>query len=130
MQDEYEAKDQQSKEEVQEVQEVQEKKVIRYTPNRWVLLKFTNKETQEQHQRVYACWFGGFTSGDRWQLNSGVVDTQEYDGRFVFTSASGKEYICYKNCQGTEAMSMYMQNVLLDIIEGAKEVFDIEIVRI
>lgn len=127
MQDEYEAKDHQSKE---EVQEVQEKKVIRYTPNRWVLLKFTNKETQEQHQRVYACWFGGFTSGDRWQLNSGVVDTHEYDKYFVFTSASGKEYICYKNSQGTEAMSMYMLNVLDDIIEKAKETVDIEIVKI
>ena len=127
MQDEYEAKDQQSKE---EVQEVQEKKVIRYTPNRWVLLKFTNKETQEQHQRVYACWFGGFTSGDRWQLNSGVVDTQEYDGRFVFTSASGKEYVCLKHLQGLYGMSMYMRDVLQDIITGVDEKFTAEVIEI
>lgn len=103
---------------------------VKYTPQRWVLLKLTNKETQEVHQRVFAGWFGGFTHGDSWRLNSDVVDTHEYDKYFVFTSASGKEYICYKNSQGTEAMSMYMQNVLLDIIEGAKEVFDVEIVSI
>ena len=101
-----------------------------YTPNRWVLLKLTKKKTGEVHQRVYACWFGGFTAGDSWRLNSGVEDTEEHNDYFKFSSASGKEYICYKNCQGTEAMSMYMQNVLLDIIEGAKEVFDIEVVKI
>lgn len=103
---------------------------VKYTPQRWVLLKITGKETQEVHQRVFACWFGGFTSGDRWQLNSGVVDTHEYDKYFVFISASGKEYICYKNSQGIKGMSMYMLNVLDDIIEKAKETVDIEIVKI
>ena len=102
----------------------------KYTPNKWVLLKLTNKETQEVHQRVYAGWFGGFAHGDNWRLNSGVVDTHEYDNYFVFTSASGKEYICYKNSQGTEGMSMYMLNVLHDIIEKASETVDIEIVKI
>jgi hypothetical protein len=111
-------------------QESTEKYIPKYTPQRWVLLKLTNKETGEVHQRVFAGWFGGFAHGDSWRLNSGVVDTHEYDKYFVFTSASGKEYICYKNSQGTEAMSMYMLNVLDDIIEKAKETVDIEIVKI
>lgn len=111
-------------------QQQQEVRKPRYTPDRWVLLKITSKDTGEVHQRVFGGWFGGFAHGDSWRLNSGVADVHEFDDYFLFESASGKEYLCRKYSQGTEGMSMYMQNVLQSLIDDCNKFSDVEIVKV
>ena len=38
-----------------------------YTPDKWVVIKLTNKHNA-MHYRVFACWYGGFAGSDSWQI--------------------------------------------------------------
>lgn len=79
-----------------------------YTPDRWVLLEFTNQETGESITKVFGGWVGGYTQGDSWKLSSGVVGTEDRDDYWEFTNHSGSVYRCYKHAQG---MSGYMTSI-------------------
>lgn len=65
-----------------------------YTPDRWVVLNTYNEEGTLS--KVFAGWYGGFTTSDSWKLNSGIVSTIETDDYYEFTGYSGSIYRCYK----------------------------------
>jgi len=69
-----------------------------YTPDRWVVLKITRKG--QATYKVLASWYGGYTGGDSWKLNSGVTSVG-VDGEFLlFKGHSGSTYRCHKNTYG------------------------------
>ena len=77
-----------------------------YTPDRWVILEFvTPKET---FQKVFAGWYGGFTGGDSWKLNSGITKTTKDADWFHFEGNSGSVYQCHPAGYG---MSGYMSGI-------------------
>jgi hypothetical protein len=79
-----------------------------YYPDRWVIVKLTNKKGIS-HNRVFAGWYGGYTGGDSWKLNSGIVAEEVTEDYYDFVGDSGSVYRCYKNAYG---MSGYMASVL------------------
>lgn len=79
-----------------------------YSPDRWVVIEI-NSEKHGKIRKVFAGWYGGFTSGDAWKLNSGITKVEQ-DGNFWrFTGESGSVYECHKDMHG---MSGYMGGVL------------------
>ena len=80
-----------------------------YTPDRWVMLEITGKNS-EPIRKIFAGWYGGFTQGDSWKLNSGVTAIRMDDGgHYEFDGQSGSTYYCHVNGHG---MSGYMFSVL------------------
>ena len=78
-----------------------------YTPDRWVVIEFVTPA--ETFHKVFAGWYGGFTSGDSWKLNSGITKTTKDGDWFHFEGHSGSVYQCHSNGYG---MSGYMSAIL------------------
>lgn len=89
-----------------------------YTPDKWVVIKLTNKHNA-MHYRVFACWYGGFAGSDSWQMNSGITKVNSVDDIYEFSGSSGSLYRCRKNIYGT---SGYGHGVLTNLINSAKEI--------
>lgn len=79
-----------------------------YTPDRWVVLEFNSPE-HGKIRKAFAGWFGGFTAGDSWKLNSGITEITQDSDFVYFTGQTGSVYQCYKNAHG---MGPYMGGVL------------------
>lgn len=93
-----------------------------YTPDRWVILEFTTPT--ETFRKVFAGWYGGFTQGESWKLNSGITETRCNGDTFEFDGHSGSTYVCHKNGYG---MSGYMSGILARWQDQAFERGDIQI---
>jgi hypothetical protein len=64
-----------------------------YTPDNWVVIKINNPK--DPHYRVLGGWYGGYTQGNSWRLNSGITK-HEFDGDYwYFYGSSGSCYECY-----------------------------------
>lgn len=71
-----------------------------YKPDNWVIIKIKG---DDPHYRVLAGWSGGYTTGDSWKMNSGIVSCQafsDYADYYVFAGSSGSEYRCSKESYG------------------------------
>ena len=80
-----------------------------YIPDRWVVLKITDPESNQSIEKVFAGWYGGYAGNDSWKLNSGITKITETNKQFEFLGETGSTYICYKSAYG---MSLYMAGVL------------------
>jgi hypothetical protein len=60
-----------------------------YTPDRWIVVKLTKRDTGETINKVLAGWYGGFAGADSWKLNSGITKVDERNDRFEFHGSSG-----------------------------------------
>lgn len=66
-----------------------------YVPDTWVVIKITNLESQKSHYRVFAEWYGGYTQGDSWKMNSGIESVElTEDNMLCFYGTSGSKYYC------------------------------------
>lgn len=68
-----------------------------YTPDNWVIIKIKG---DDPHYRVLAGWSGGYTTGDSWRMNSGIVRVEEDKEFFHFHGSSGSCYHCHKESYG------------------------------
>lgn len=64
-------------------------------PDKWMIIRFN------EDYKVFATWAGGYTTGDSWKLNSGIVRIEEEDDFYIFHGYSGSFYYCNKNSYGT-----------------------------
>lgn len=87
-----------------------------YTPDRWIVLEFNSKHGT--FRKVFAGWYGGFLGSDSWKLNSGIVQTKEFDNYYEFTGETGSIYRCAKDAHG---MSMFMGSVYSNWLKDTKE---------
>lgn len=69
-----------------------------YTPDKWVMLKFNHNG--QQTYKILATFYGGYTSGDSWKLNSGVTKIEEDGQCYLFSGYSGSVYRCHKQAYG------------------------------
>jgi hypothetical protein len=88
-----------------------------YTPDRWAVVKITNKEGKT-HYRVFGTWYGGYLDGASWRLNSGINKVDDNEKYYLFHGNSGSEYACNKKSYGT---SGYSAAVLHDLALRSKE---------
>jgi len=90
-----------------------------YNPDKWVMLKFDYKG--EVIYKILATFYGGYTTGDSWKLNSGITKIEEDGQTYLFTGSTGSVYRCHKNSYG---MGGYTSGVYasfqkeIDSIEG------------
>ncbi len=96
---------------------------MEYFPDRWLVIKITERATSKVHYRVFATWHGGYMGSDSWKLNSGIVVATEDEKSFSFAGDSGSVYRCGKYSYSTTA---YGSSVLKNLIDMA-ELIDIEI---
>lgn len=90
---------------------------MQYVPDRWIIVEISGKNFGPD-KRVLCGWSGGYTSGDSWRLGSKIVSYEEVDESYIFTTRSGKEYICRKSGHG---LSVIMAGILQSI-EAVEEV--------
>jgi hypothetical protein len=90
---------------------------ITYTPDAWVVVKIQQVGSEEVLYKVFAQWYGGYTKGDSWKMNSGIVRASTDDNYFKFEGYSGSSYWCHKNYYRT---TLYGTSVLNKIINDMK----------
>ena len=71
-----------------------------YTPDCWKVIEIKYDANSEIHYRVAAGWYGGFTQGDSWKINSGIVDTVQEGDIISFTGDTGSVYRCHVRSEG------------------------------
>jgi hypothetical protein len=77
--------------------------MTKYHPDAWVVLKITNEGTM--YYKVLAGWYGSYTSGDSWQLNSGIASVDKVDGIYEFYGYSGSVYLCNEKSEGLTGLT-------------------------
>ena len=88
-----------------------------YTPDKWVVVKITGKDTPPVH-KVFACWYGGYLGSDSWKLNSGITKATLEGNVYYFEGSSGSVYECHKDIYGT---NFYGGSVLSGLIEKVEK---------
>ena len=84
-----------------------------YTPDNWVIIKLDSEEYGVVY-KVLAGWSGGFTDGDSWRMNSGIIEVRESEDYYDFIGDSGSVYRCYKEA---ERLSMMTSSILQQLKE-------------
>lgn len=97
-----------------------------YTPDRWVVLEFTHNDTVTR--KLFGGWYGGYTDGDTWKLNSGITAIRIDDsGHYEFDGASGSTYYCHLSDYG---MSGLQVGVLAGWLKQAEQHSDFKIKKL
>jgi hypothetical protein len=78
-----------------------------YFADRWVVLEIDSGKSVIR--KLFAGFYGGYSGGDSWQINSGITAVRIKDGIYQFEGLSGSIYNCTKNGHG---MSGLQQNIL------------------
>jgi len=93
-----------------------------YCPDRWIVLEFTNGETVTR--KMFGGWYGGYTGGDSWKLNSGITGVRIKDDVYEFDGYSGSTYYCHLNNYG---MSGFQMGILSGWMKQAEQRGDFKI---
>lgn len=88
-----------------------------YNPDRWVMLKFNHNG--EVIYKILATFYGGYTTGDSWKLNSGCTKVEQDGNFYLFHGSSGSVYRVHKDSYG---MGAYTMSVLHSFEEQVAEV--------
>jgi hypothetical protein len=91
-----------------------------YNPDRWVILKFWNDTavTPVTTYKVFAGWYGGFTNGDSWKLNSGITKIERDMKLIRFTGWTSSVYEVH---EGGYGMGGYMSSVYQSFCKQMEE---------
>jgi hypothetical protein len=85
-----------------------------YIPDKWVVVKISRRDKNPVY-KVFACWSGGFSTGDSWRLNSGVTRVARVKNRYEFQGSSGSVYLCHIGCYGSTGFGhSVLQNMIAD----------------
>jgi hypothetical protein len=88
-----------------------------YIPDKWLVVKIEGEKFPLTY-KVFACWYGGYSNGDSWKLNSGITKVIKEDDCYLFEGYSGSVYSCGEKRYGA---TIYGHGVLQDIINKSKE---------
>ncbi len=95
-----------------------------YTPDNWVLIKLDN--IPEPHYKVLAGWSGGYSTGDSWRINSGVVRHEEDEKYYYFYGHSGSCYTCGKQSEGLRANNAFIWDMMRNKHPDKVSLVDVE----
>lgn len=88
-----------------------------YTPDIWVFLEIYDLASCKIKYKLLAGWYGGFTQGSNWRLNSGITEIIEHEEYYEVLGASGSSYTCHKFCEKIGEPTAY---VLKDLIQNKR----------
>lgn len=91
-----------------------------YIPDRWVMVKFVHNG--KDIYKILATFYGGYTTGDSWKLNSGVTKIEEDGQCYLFHGSSGSVYRCHKQAYG---MGGYTAGVFASFQRDVDEAEDV-----
>lgn len=83
-----------------------------YTCDNWVVIKMKG---EDPHYRLLVGTSGGYTTGDSWRLNSGIVRVTEDEYYFYFYGLSGSCYQCHKNAYCLRKNNAYIWSEIEEI---------------
>lgn len=89
-----------------------------YIPDGWSVIKLTFKEDRESLYRIFGCWHGDFTTGDKWKLSSGFTDLEKIsleNDILTIQQSSGSVYELPSTRQ--DSISLYCRGVLNALID-------------
>jgi hypothetical protein len=96
---------------------------MNYYPDYWQVISI-QKEDCKPIYKVFATFVGGYTQGDEWRLNSGIVSVERVktknSDRLHFAGSSGSQYACTLD-EGCYRTSAYSGGILLNMIKNATE---------
>jgi hypothetical protein len=95
-----------------------------YTPDKWVVVKITGKDTPPVH-KVFACWYGGYLGSDSWKLNSGITKATLEGNVYYFEGSSGSVYECHKDIYGTNFYGGSGLSGLIEKVEKSGGIMEI-----
>jgi hypothetical protein len=98
-----------------------------YTPDRWVLIKFSTPDWNGY--KVLAGWNGSYLEGRRWKLNSGITKVEEDNLFYYFHGYSGSVYRCDKFSYGFNSIMLDMITIFEEKCAYLQDI-DIEAVLI
>ena len=103
---------------------------MNYYPDYWQVVSIKHKDEKTVY-KLFATFIGGYTEGDVWKLNSGIVSVErvkmESSDRLHFAGVSGSQYACSYN-EGCYRTNAFSGGILSRLIENAKAVdVDIEV---
>jgi len=100
-----------------------------YYPDRWAIVHITSKD-HPPIDKVVGSFYGNFTGGDSWRMNSGIERVVETENVYEVHGYSGSVYYCKKGCQGMSAYTEMVMNNLATLLEedglGMMRVIDIK----
>ena len=89
-----------------------------YTPDKWAIVRITSKD-HPPIDKVVGSWYGNFTGGDSWRMNSGIEKVVDTENVYEVHGYSGSVYYCKKGCEGMSAYTeMVMNNMATQLEEG------------
>jgi hypothetical protein len=89
-----------------------------YNPDVWVVVKFSGEDVPDgEMYKILAGWYGGFTQGDSWKLNSGIIKITEDGSNYYIDGYSGSTYVCHKEAERT---SVFTQGIFDSYSQGYK----------
>jgi hypothetical protein len=84
-------------------------KMSTYNPDVWVVVKFSGEDVPDgEMYKILAGWYGGFTQGDSWKLNSGITKITQDEHNYHVDGYSGSTYVCHKEAERT---SVYTKGI-------------------
>ena len=92
---------------------------VDYFPDKWVLLKLSYNDPEEDHYRIFCSWAGGYLTGDSWRINSGITKVDKTDDYYDIHSNTGSVYRCLKDYYGTR---LYGESVLDQMIRNSPHI--------
>ena len=100
-----------------------------YYPDRWAIVHITSKD-HPPIDKVVGSFYGNFTGGDSWRMNSGIERVVETENVYEVHGYSDSVYYCKKGCQGMSAYTEMVMNNLATLLEedglGMMRVIDIK----
>ena len=84
-----------------------------YTPDCWVVLRFTSDQ-YGVIDKVLAGWVGGYTQGSSWKLNSGNEKVEDMGDYYLATGSSGSTYTLVKNWHGLRHSIAYVYTSIVE----------------
>ena len=77
-----------------------------YHPDVWVVVRFAGRDVPNREMyKILAGWYGGYTTGDSWKLNSGITKISHDDQYYFVDGYSGSTYRCHKDAERVNMMT-------------------------
>ena len=88
-----------------------------YAPDAWQVIQISTPD--ETIYKLFSTWYGGYTQGDSWRLNSGITSMKKIGKVYEVNGYSGSVYTVPDH-ESTYRTTVYTGSVLANLIEKSE----------